>query len=252
MTQKIKKILEEITTKKNELDRFRPLPPEIVENLRNWFNVELAYSSNAIEGNTLTSSETALVIEKGLTIGGKTVKEHLEAINHSEAFEYILDLANASRKDIARQNILDIHWLILRRINDENAGCFRKILVRIAGLDMKLPDPFKLPDLMNDFISWLHSTDQHPVMIAAQAHLKLVAIHPFIDGNGRTARLLMNLLLLQEGYPPAIIDPKNRSQYIDSLSTAQLEKDEEPFNLFILEAVARSLDRYLEHAHSVG
>ncbi len=207
MKNQLEKLLQQATQKKNELDSYRPLPKELIKNLDQWFKVETTYTSNAIEGNTLTAIETAIVIEKGLTIAGKTVKEHLEAINHGFAFDYILSLAKQSKDEIKLDTIFDLHSLVLKGIDNENAGCLRRIQVKISGSKVLLPQPIKLPDLMNDFIAWLHTTREHPIIIAAEAHLELVTIHPFVDGNGRTARLLMNLLLIQEGYPPTIIRP---------------------------------------------
>lgn len=250
-TANIQNLLKEVDSKKHELDTYRPLPPELIKNLNEWYRVELAYSSNALEGNTLTSSETAIVIEKGLTIGGKTLKEHLEAINHAYAFDFILDLAKNPVKNITLRDIYSIHCLILRDIDSENAGQLRKILVRITGLNLVLPDPVKqLPELMDEFLAWLHTTQEHPILRAADAHLKLVTIHPFIEGNGRTARLLMNLLLIQAGYPPALIMPEQRAAYIDALALAQTKNILEPYHEFILQCVARSLDTYLLHARS--
>lgn len=241
-------LIQELTSKKQQLDALRPLPDEVHTNLHNWFRVELTYSSNAIEGNTLTSSETALVLQKGLTIGGKTVKDHLEAINHAFAFDYIVDLAKSSKADINVRDVLDVHRLILRTIDDKNAGRFRTVLVRIAGSDIELPDPVKVPELMDTFIMWLHKVQDHPIVVAADAHLKFVRIHPFVDGNGRTARLLMNMLLLQEGYPPALIMPEDRNAYIKSLEAVSKDGDTQPYYVVIGRAVERSLDMYLKHA----
>jgi Fic family protein len=247
-TKTLEELLQDIATQKAKLDSFRPLPKELIINLNDWFRIELTYSSNALEGNTLTSSETALIVEKGLTIGGKTLKEHLEAVNHAEAFDYVLELARSSKVDIALRDVFDIHRLILRRIDDDNGGKLRRIGVRISNSDFKFPESFRLPELMDDFIQWLHATQDHPVIIAADAHLKLVTIHPFIDGNGRTARLLMNLLLLQQGYPPASIVPPERNTYIDSLVQAQKFNDAIPYYEIIINAVKRSLDIYIEQA----
>lgn len=250
MLSKLEHLLNLLSQKKLELDSFRPLPKELVKNLNEWFKVKLTYSSNALEGNTLTLSETALVIEKGLTIGGKTLKEHLEATGHAQAFDYVLELAKQKRSQITLNDILNIHCLIFSQIDKLNAGTYRKILVKISGLNLTLPEPLKVPELMDQFISWLHTSDDHPVIIASKAHLDLVTIHPFVDGNGRTSRLLMNLLLIQAGYPPAIILPEERINYIDCLKEAQENNNYEPFFLFIAVAVSKSLDIYLEHARS--
>lgn len=235
-----------IDSKKAQLDKARPLPSELVQNLKEWFAIELTYSSNALEGNTLNERETALVVEKGLTIAGKTVKEHLEAINHSQALEILYEDAQKKRTDITLQDILTLHHLILKGIDDKNAGTFRKTVVRIAGSKIKLPDPIKVPELMEQFINWMHTTKEHPVTVAADAHYDLVAIHPFVDGNGRTARLVMNLLLIQAGYPPAIIEPKERNQYIEALEHTDTTGDRTTFRRCIYQSVIKSLDIYLD------
>lgn len=185
------------------LDSYRPLPAALVKNLQSVFRIEFTYASNAIEGNTLTQNETALVVEKGITIGGKSLREHLEAINHAHAVDYIEHLAQQSKNKLELSTILDIHRLILKGIDDQHAGQLRKIAVRIAGSSVTFPIAVKVPELMENYVRWLHTTKDHPVLVAADAHYKLVAIHPFVDGNGRTARLIMNLLLIQAGYPPA-------------------------------------------------
>lgn len=240
--------LKQLTEKKQKLDKFRPLPLELVKNLEDWFRVELTYTSNAIEGNTLTRKETAMVVEKGLTVEGKNLKEHLEAVNHAEALRFIKKLVGKKRQKTTEKDILEVHRLILQKIDDVNAGRYRRIAVRIAGMTgITLPNPVKVPDLMQEFISWLHKKNSdHPAKIASDAHFKLVSIHPFVDGNGRTARLLMNFLLMQEGYPPALIRKEDRMRYINSIEKAQLGGKLNDYYELILEAVERSLDIYLE------
>lgn len=238
---------EKLEAKKALLDRYRPLPKALAINLEEWFKVELTYTSNAIEGNTLSRKETAMIVEKGLTVAGKTLKEHLEAINHAEALEWIKKLVGKKRKDISEEHILGLHHLILKKIDDENAGKYRTVRVRIAGSTVILPNPMKVPPLINKFIMWLHSkTAEHCLQTAADSHFKLVSIHPFTDGNGRTARLLMNLLLLQKGYPPALIRKEDRARYIDAVEKGQLQGELSDYYQIIYEAVDRSLDIYLE------
>lgn len=231
---------------KNELDQYRPLPQDLVKNLDEWFMVELTYTSNAIEGNTLTRAETALVIEKGLTIGGKSLKEHFEANNHAHALEWVKTLVSKQICDLSEDIILQIHRYILEAIDDTNAGYYRNISVRISGSLVILPNPKKVPELMMDFIEWLHTSTQNPIELAALAHYKLVTIHPFVDGNGRTARLLMNLILMIYGYPPAIIRPEDRLAYIKSLENAQLGGSLDKYLALIARAVELSLDIYLK------
>lgn len=241
---------DKLTQKKKLLEKHKQLPEALVTNLDNWFRVELTYNSNAIEGNTLTRQETAMVVEKGITVGGKTLNEHLEATNHVQALEWVKQKIGLSPKYITEKDILTIHEYILRGINSLNAGRYRNISVRIAGSTVIMPNPVKVPELMKNFSAWLkqsHST-LHPVELAAVAHYKLVTIHPFIDGNGRTARLLMNMILLMHGYPMAIIRKRDRLAYINSLEKAQLGGSLDDYFKLIINAVDRSLNVYLKAA----
>ena len=245
--------LELLTTKKQKLDSFRPLPAELVKNLEEWFQVELTYTSNAIEGNTLSRQETALVVEKGITVQGKTLREHLEAINHVQALEFIKNMVRRKRQEVTEKDVLEIHRLILKGIDETNAGRYRAVPVRIAGATVVMPNPVKVPDLMEEFITWLQGeSSDHPVKVAADSHLKLVSIHPFVDGNGRTARLLMNLLLMQQGYPSALIRKEDRLRYLDSISQAQTAGQTQEYYLLIYEAVERSLEIYLDAVSKIS
>lgn len=239
--------LEYLTEKKKRLDEHRPLPLALVNNLDDWFRVELTYTSNAIEGNTLTRSETALVVEKGITVGGKSLVEHLEATNHARALDWVRSQVTRSPESISERDIMQLHDVVLKGIDDENAGHYRSVSLRVAGSMVVLPNPRKVPDLMRDFVSWLHSNvDLHAVELAALAHYHLVTIHPFEDGNGRSARLLMNMILLMCGYPPAIIAKTDRLAYINSLEQAQLGGSLDNYLEIIKKAVNRSLDIYLK------
>jgi Fic family protein len=239
-------LLETIHDKKKQLDQYKPFPKVLIVNLDEWYKIELTYTSNAIEGNTLTRQETAMIVEKGITVEGKSITEHLEATNHAKAYEYIRDLHLHNIGDITERIILDIHAIILRNIDTMNAGVYRNIPVRIAGSTVALPNPLKVPELMREFIVWLQKFDGDPVETAIEAHFKLVSIHPFTDGNGRTARLLMNLILMSTGYPPAIIGKEDRKQYIDSIEKGQLKGDLSDYYPFMLKSVEKSLDIYLE------
>lgn len=231
-------LLNQITQKKKKLDQFKPFPKALIKNLNDWFRVELTYTSNAIEGNTLTKKETAQIVEKGLTVEGKSLTEHLEAVNHAEALDFITKFAVKKDQKITQKNILHLHQLILQKIDNQNAGRYRTINVRIAGVNVIFPNSAKIPGLMKDFTNWLAQKNQdHPAKKAADAHFKLVSIHPFVDGNGRTARLLMNLILLQNGYPSAVIETKERSKYINAI--------EKGHPRLIYKAIDRSLDIYL-------
>lgn len=235
-----------LLAKKKRLDSYRPLPLALIRNLNDWFSIELTYTSNAIEGNTLSRAETALIVEKGLTVEGKTLSEHLEAVNHAQAFKYIATLTKLKRGDLTQQSLLELHRLILQKIDDTNAGRYRSVAVRIAGSRAVMPNPMKVPHLMDEFMTWLTKIQGHELMIAADAHFRLVSIHPFVDGNGRTARLLMNLLLLQAGFPPAIIRKEDRKRYIDSVEAGQLGKSLNDYYDLIFASVERSLDIYLD------
>lgn len=236
--------LDHLTKLKEEIDSFRPFNADIIENLQQWFAVELTYTSNAIEGNTLTRKETALVIEKGITVGGKTLIEHLEATNHKEALEKIQKMV--CQKGFSIENILEIHKIILKNIDDLNAGFIRNIPVRISGSPVVLPNYQKIPQLLENFICYLTSQENHPFLMAIHAHFQFVSIHPFTDGNGRTGRLLMNLLLMQNGYPPIIIRPKDRLLYIQTLEKAQLSMGLTDYEDFMYRAMVRSLNIYLK------
>lgn len=234
--------------KKKLLDSFRPLPPALLNNLEEWFRIELTYNSNAIEGNTLTRSETAMVVEKGLTIGGKPLVDHLEAINLAHAIDYVKTLVSLKKTDITLQTILDIHSIVLRGIRPEDAGKWRRVDMRISGSTVQLAEPLKVLELIEEFIQWLGATHEDIISVAADAHLKFVIIHPFVDGNGRTARLLMNLILMQAGYPPAIIEQEKRAPYISAIEKAHLTHETNDFHQFIYKAVEKSLDIYIDAA----
>jgi len=230
-----------------ELNSARPLPPDAVASLDAWFRVELTYSSNAIEGNTLSRAETAIVLEKGITVAGKSLKDHLEATNHASAYDWIRTLVKKKPHQIDESIVLGIHKLVLNSIDNQNAGTYRRVPVRIAGSLVIMPNPAKVSTLMGGFFSWLaNKPDLPPAQLAAEAHYRLVTIHPFCDGNGRTARLLMNLILMQSGYPPAMIRPKDRLSYIHALEQAQLGGSIDDFENVIAKAIERSIDIYLK------
>jgi len=242
----LKEILARIDEKKAQLDAARPLPAGVVAKLKEHFDVEWTYHSNAIEGSTLTLAETRLVLLDGLTVGGKSLREHLEAINHKHAIDFVEALA-AKAEPITEHNIRQIHALILRTIDDENAGAYRKGQVHITGSTYVPPGAIEVPPLMRELVAWINSVEaaeMHPVERAALAHFRLVHIHPFVDGNGRTARLFMNLILLREGYPPAVIRRERRPEYYDTLDRAH-EGNTAPFVALVAEEAERSLDIWL-------
>ncbi len=245
-------LLKTIDSKRKELATFEPLPVELVKNLDEWFRVELTYTSNAIEGNTLTRQETALVVEKNVAVEGKSLQEIQEAVNHAAAYNYVKDLVKSKpeRTSLTERDILEIHGRILKSIDDTNAGRYRTVTVRVAGSQVVFPNPVKVPELMEQFYTWLTGkrTD-HIATIAADAHYKFVSIHPHTDGNGRTARLLMNLLLMQAGLPPAVIAKEERSRYLTAVERGQTTGDLGDYYQLVYEALNRSLDLYLPAAN---
>jgi len=245
MMEEMKEMLSTIETLKEKLQQYRHLQGEKVVKA---FELEYTYESNRIEGNTLTLQETALVVEKGLTIGGKSLKEHLEAINHTHALAYVSGLV-ADKTPLTETILLNIHKLILQSIDNENAGKYRKKQVLISGAKHIPPQPFLVPIQMESFFIWYEENKEklHPVLLAAELHERLVTIHPFNDGNGRTSRLLMNLVLLQHGYPIAILkgDTDNRLNYYSTLEKAQTEGNKIQFMLLIAYTVKEALERVL-------
>lgn len=240
--------LDVLTAKKEALDRLLPIPADALQSLEQWLLVELTYTSNALEGNTLTRMETAQVLEKDLSVAGKSVTEHLEAKNHQKAYAYIMRLIGEVTV-ITQEHILAIHGHILHGIDDSNAGKYRHVPVRIAGSTSIMPNHAKVPVLMQAFGAWLaNSPHAHPVRDAAEAHYQLVSIHPFVDGNGRTARLLMNLIMRMHGYPPIIIRPEQRIEYLNALEKAQTGGGKDDYIAFILGAAEESLDMYTHTA----
>ncbi|WP_337906906.1 Fic family protein [Iningainema tapete] len=228
------------------LDSFRQLPPTVVAELKKLYDVRFTYNSNAIKGNTLTQSETALVLETGITIGGKTLREHLEVIGHKDAIDYIEQAQQSTA--IVQGEIKQIHNLILRAIAPEEAGRYRQLDVT-AGTEYVYPPHYLLNDLMTEFVTWLNSSQAtvgHPLEFAAEAHLRFVSIHPFRDGNGRTGRLLMNLLLLRAGYPIVVISNQVRKAYIDAIVEAQQHSDRSPIITLVLDAAQQSLIEMLQ------
>lgn len=230
------------------LDSFRPLNQDQLVRLLEAWDTQYTYESNRIEGNTLTLQETHLVIAKGMTIKGKKLDEHLEARNHQEAIHYIRDLA--SQDTVLSEYLLNsIHNIVLGGIRPHDAGVYRKQDVTITGARHVPPPTYMVKKLMEDIFLWY--SDQldnlHPVLLAADMHEKVVGVHPWIDGNGRTSRLLMNLILMQHGFPIARIagDDDARLTYYNALEQAQVEKDSEPFRRLVASYVRQSLFEFL-------
>ena len=211
--------------------------------------LEYTFESNRIEGNTLTLKETDLVINEGLTISGKSMREHLEAINHKDAILLVKELAQANTA-IAPRDVLSIHQLVLRGIEDAYAGKYRNVQVLIKGSTHVPPAPYLIEKQMEDLYYWYHDNRKslHPVLLAAEIHERLVTIHPFIDGNGRTARLFMNLILLQHGFVIANIkgDTKSRMAYYSALEEAQTKGKKDAFFKLVASYELAALERYIK------
>jgi Fic family protein len=234
--------------KLKKLNKLRPLPKSAVQKLQEKFQIEMTYNSNAIEGNSLTLKETFLVINEGITVKGKPLKDHLEAKDHHAALEYLYDLIDKDKKyTISEMLIRNLHQIIIQETDKEWAGRYRNANVIIGGTKHTPPDALQVPQKMRNLISWLNSQRNkiNIIELSALLHHKLVFIHPFFDGNGRTARLTMNLLLMQAGYPLVIILKNDRKKYYDVLDKADSDKYE-PLVKFIAQAIERSLDIYLK------
>jgi Fic family protein len=239
-------MFENIDIKKHLLDQKRPLPLHTVRSIREHLIVNWTYHSNAIEGNTLTLSETKVALE-GITIGGKTLQEHLEVINHRDAIFYVEEIVQTNEA-LSEWQIKSIHRLILKGIHDDYAGMYRKENVLISGAKHIPPDALQAPLQMEQFIKWYENEGQqlHPVARAALVHSDFVKIHPFIDGNGRTARLLLNFELMKSGYPPIVIEKEIRAEYYAALDEAHPTGDNEKFIRMVSNIVDQTFDLYLK------
>jgi Fic family protein len=236
-------LLTAIQVKKAALDQRRPLAEAALRQLQKYYDVELTYTSNAIEGNTLTHRETAEVIEHGITVGGKTLKDHLEAVDHYDAVLWMRGLAGQGAP-IGEDTVCELHRRIVARSAPEIAGIYSVHRRRIAGSPVVFPNPIKLPELMRAFGQTLASSPSTPEA-AFDAHFQLTAIHPFSDGNGRTARLLMNLLLIRSGYVPVAVRPEDRKVYLDALEHGSLKHDQGPFQTLMHQRLDATLEEYL-------
>lgn len=240
-------LLQKIDGLRSELNNYRPLSTAQLKNIEAALFVEYTYESNRIEGNTLTLAETALVIQKGITVSGKSLREHLEAINHYEAIGFIKSIAE-KKEHFNERTLKDIHALVLRGIDAENAGKYRTVNVRIAGSRHIPADALKVQELMYEYFDFYEKQKDvlHPVLLSAHLHEKLVTIHPFIDGNGRTSRLIMNLILLQHGYTVVNIagDSESRIAYYNALEKCQADADCDDFWRLVMAAELTSISSY--------
>jgi Fic family protein len=238
------KLLTDVDALKVRFDALEPIPDLTLQTLRADREITHTYHSNAIEGNTLTLGETKAILLDGITISGKPLREHLEVVNHREAMRLMERLA-ALDKHLEISEILNIHQVILTGIQSESAEVFRSVRVRVLGSEHVFPNPLKIPELMQDFVDNLNTFKGHEGIKAANAHYNFVAIHPFIDGNSRTARLLMNLLLIRAGYPPALLPVTLRAKYYDALEFAN-KGDLAAFEILIAEVVNVSLQNVID------
>jgi Fic family protein len=237
-------LISDIERKKAQLDRLRPSSTAALAQLQKHYDVELTYTSNAIEGNTLTLRETAEVIEHGITVGGKSLRDHLEAIDHYNAVRWVRTLAAASTP-LDEATVCELHRRIVARSQPEIAGIYSRLPRRVAGSPVVFPNPAKIPQLMGELDAWLKAAPSGPAA-AFEGHFRLTAIHPFSDGNGRTARLLMNVMLLRGGYPPIAVRPEDRKTYLDALERGSLAEDLGPFRTFMHECLDATLGEYLD------
>ena len=242
------RILKRLTGSLAELNRHRPLKASTLKKLREQITVEMTYHSNAIEGNRLTLKETLLVLREGVTIKGKNLQEHLEAKNHEEAMNFLFEVVDSKKRlTLSHHLIRQLHQLVVKDTEASIAGTYRNTDVQILGSKHRPPPGYQVQEQMTKFFEWMTESKNkyHPVEFAALAHHRFVAIHPFEDGNGRTGRLLMNLLLMRSGYPIAIIQKNDRTKYYNALDDADAG-DMLAIVRIVAQAVERTLNIYLK------
>lgn len=237
--------MDRLDAKRARLDAARPLPRAVVSQVLEGLALEWTYNSNSIEGNTLSLNETRLVLEEGITVRGKSLREHLEVTNHHNAIAYLQDIVGQGTGISARE-VIEVHALVLAGIEKEWAGRYRTGTVRIVGANFIPPNPLRVPVMVDELLAYINQQNNtpHDTVLAALFHHQFVWIHPFIDGNGRTVRLLMNLLLMRKGWPPAVILRNDRKKYYDALNRAN-KGDYTKLLLVVVQALERSIDIYL-------
>jgi len=221
---------------KKQIDIFRPFESSMLSQIRQYYKIGLTWSSNALEGNSLTESETKVLLEDGLTVGGKPIRDYYEATGHAKAYEYMYDLSRD--RSFSENDIQTLHRLFYDQLDSHHAGIYRDQKAIITGSKYPLTKPEKIGNEMNKFIEWFAVSEKslHPVELAALVHKKFVFIHPFVDGNGRVARLIMNISLMRNGYTIAIIPPMLRGDYIAYLEKAH-EDDTDFINFIALRVI---------------
>ena len=243
-------VWEQLEQLKKKVDEIRPLQPDFMKTLMRKFREEWTYHSNAIEGNTFTYQETVFFLREGLTVKGKSLREHLEIVNHAEAIDFLQDALKQS--DLSERFIKDIHAILFQGVKeiDFSTGDYKKVdnhVLTVSGVIHKYCPAIHVQQEMENLLAWYHleKSRMHPIEIAALFHHKFTAIHPFTDGNGRVSRLCMNFILIQQGYPPAVIRNENRLEYYQALEKADLS-EQAPFISLIAEEVKRSLQTMID------
>lgn len=227
----------------------RPFEGHMLEQLKDYYRIGLTWSSNALEGNAFTISETKVVLEDGLTIAGRPLRDFYETVGHGKAYDLMFSFIR--ERCISSAQIKAMHRLFFKEIDEDNAGAWRKVPVVVSGIDYVFPNPFELEERMAELNAWIANEREkyHPVTFAGLLHLKFVTIHPFMDGNGRVARLIMNLALIQDGYQLAIIPPMLRSEYYDNIRRYQNHGKSESFCDFIAERVYETQKEIMRLLH---
>lgn len=253
MNEELNEKLLKIDEFKKAIDHYRTVDKKLPIKLKDFYRISTVYTTNAIEGNTLSENETKVVVENGITIGGKTLREHLEAVNSAKAYDFIYSL---TAKNLEEKDILECHKYVLAGIENEFAGAYRKEDVLIFGTEFAPPSWKKVPELMNNFINKLNvSKDSHPIIKTADLHAEFESIHPFIDGNGRTGRFMASVELIKNGYPPLIVPPIKRVDYIAALRIYNAKDDKSEIRKFVVENVyetIKALKRYLDNSIGVS
>ena len=233
-------LINQIDSIKSKIDTYNPFSGNLSIQLKNFYKVGTTYSSNALEKISYTETETKVLIEDGLTAGGKPIMEALAVLGHAKAFDYMFDLL--CEKSLKIEHILALHGFLEGGLSQGKSGEFRKTDIFITGSDFIFPKPMEVINKMKEFENWVNDNYEklHPLELASLVHLKLVTIHPFSDGNGRISRLCMNTILIQNGYLPVIIPPVLRNEYIESIRITQTQKRENQYLIFMLQCVKES------------
>lgn len=243
--EELQSTFERLYQKKQHLQSSRPLPAIALNKIRESLSIEWTYNSNSIEGNTMSLRETQMVLQEGITVKGKSLREHFETHNHDKAIDYLYSIIEDNYK-LRSIDILSLHGLVLRSIEDDFAGRIRNGGVRITGANFTPPNANKVADLLDELIDFINTNplQLNDIELATIFHHKLVWIHPFFDGNGRTVRLSMNLLFMRNGFPPAIILKNDRKKYYEALNQANYGNYQK-LTLLMCQSLERTLNIYI-------